>query len=107
MNEVDTWLTILLLALATVVTRSSFFLLGDAIKLPAKIQHALRYAPAAALAAIVAPDLVFAAGNASLSLMNPKFLAGMGAAAFFVGTRQLLGTIVVGMALFTLLRQVL
>ena len=107
MNDLDTWITILLLTVATILTRSSFFLLGGAVKLPPKIQHALRYAPAAALAAIVAPDLALSAGSVSLSWMNPKLMAGIGAAVFFVTTRHLLGTIIVGMALFSLLRLVL
>jgi branched-subunit amino acid transport protein len=107
MNDLDTWITILLLTVATILTRSSFFLLGGAVKLPPKIQHALRYAPAAALAAFVAPDLALSAGSVSLSWMNPKLMAGIGAAAFFVTTRHLLGTIIVGMALFSLLRLVL
>jgi branched-subunit amino acid transport protein len=104
MNAVDTWLTILWMTVATVVTRSSFFFLGHAVKLPPKMQHALRYAPAAALAAIVAPDLVLSNGALYLSWMNPKLVAGIGAAAFFLATRRLLGTIIVGMALYTLLR---
>lgn len=104
MNAVDTWLTIVLLTVATILTRSSFFLLGHAVKLPPKIQHALRYAPAAALAAIVAPDLLLANGALHLTWMNPKLIAGIGAAAFFLVTRHLLGTILVGMALYSLLR---
>lgn len=107
MSAVDTWLTILLLTVATIVTRSSFFLLGHAVKLPPKVQHALRYAPAAALAAIVAPDLVMANGALQLTWANPKLLAGIGATAFFLTTRHLLGTIIVGMALYSLLRVML
>ncbi|OWW22600.1 AzlD domain-containing protein [Noviherbaspirillum denitrificans] len=107
MNAADTWLTIVLLTVATIVTRCSFFLLGHAVKLPPKVQHALRYAPAAALAAIVAPDLVMVNGALQLSWMNPKLLAGIGAAAFFLTTRHLLGTIIVGMALYSLLRVML
>lgn len=104
MSASDVWLTILLLTVATIVTRSSFFLLGHAVKLPPKVQHALRYAPAAALAAIVAPDLLLADGALHLTIANPKLMAGIGATAFFLYTRHLLGTIVVGMALYTLLR---
>jgi len=104
MNAIDTWLTIVLLTAATILTRSSFFLLGHAVKLPPKVQHALRYAPAAALAAIVAPDLMLADGALHLTWMNPKLVAGIGAAAFFLTTRHLLGTIIAGMALYTLLR---
>ena len=104
MNDFDTWITIILLTVSTILTRSSFFLLGNAIKLPPALQHALRYAPAAALAAIVVPDLVLSGGAATVSLLNPKLLAGVGASLFFVATGRLLGTIVVGMGLFTLMR---
>lgn len=108
MSAVDTWLTIGLLIVATILTRSSFFLFGHAVKLPPKVQHALRYAPAAALAAIIAPDLLLSSnGVVDLSWMNPKLMAGLGATLFFLMTRHLLGTIVVGMALFSLLRVML
>jgi branched-subunit amino acid transport protein len=104
MSEFDIWITIISLTLATVLTRSSFFLLGNAVKLPAKIQHALRYAPAAALAAIVIPDLVLSGGTVAAPWTNPKLLAAIGAALFFMATRRMLETIVVGMALFTVFR---
>ncbi|HEV7618435.1 MAG TPA: AzlD domain-containing protein [Burkholderiaceae bacterium] len=107
MTAIDTWLTIFLLIIATVLTRSSFFLLGNAVKLPPAVQHALRYAPAAALAAIVVPDLVLSGGAVNVAWTNPKLLAGIGATLFFVATRHLLGTILAGMALYSALRLVL
>lgn len=107
MSATDVWLTIVLLTVATILTRSSFFFLGHAVKLPPKVQHALRYAPAAALAAIVIPDLVLADGALQLTWANPKLMAGIGAAVFFLATRHLLGTIIVGMSLFGLLRVIL
>ena len=107
MSDVEIWITIVLLTVATVLTRGSFFLLGHAVKLPPKVQHALRYAPAAALAAIVVPDMVLANGALQLTWANPKLVAGIGAAAFFLATRHLLGTIIAGMALYSLLRIIL
>lgn len=111
MNPSETWITIGLLAVATLFTRSSLFLLGDAVRLLPKVQKALRYAPAAALTAIVVPDLVLggAAGAGSglaldLSWTNPKLVAGIGATLFFLATRRLLETILVGMAIFTAMR---
>jgi branched-subunit amino acid transport protein len=100
MDNQEVWLTILLLTIGTILTRSSFFLLG-AVKLPPKVQHALRYAPAAALAAIVAPDLVMSGATVDISWRNPRLLAGIGATVFFLATRHLLGTIMAGMALYT------
>jgi branched-subunit amino acid transport protein len=110
MSGADVWLTIALLALATIVTRSSFFVLASA-RLPQRVQQALRYAPAAALAAIVIPDLLLNGGASSsaanIDWMNPRLLAGVGATLFFLATRHLLGTIVAGMTLFTVLRHFL
>jgi len=107
MSTADVWLTIFLLAVATILTRSSFFVLAST-RLPARVQHALRYAPAAALAAIVIPDLLQNGGGAFvLDWANPRLLAGLGATVFFLATRHLLATIVFGMALFTVARHLL
>ncbi|PUA17360.1 AzlD domain-containing protein [Glaciimonas sp. PCH181] len=104
MNELDIWIVIGCMVLATLVTRCPFFLLGHAVKLPPKVQHALRYAPAAALAAIVIPDLALTGGVIHLSMDNPRLLAGIGAVVFFLWTRRMLATLVLGMGLFTVLR---
>ena len=107
MSSADVWLTIALLALATIVTRSSFFVLAST-RLPPRLQQALRYAPAAALAAIVIPDLLLNGGAGAsadhIDWLNPRLLAGVGATLFFLATRHMLGTIVAGMILFTVLR---
>ncbi|WP_343583908.1 AzlD domain-containing protein [Herbaspirillum sp.] len=107
MSDWYVWAAIALMTLSTLVTRSGFFLFGHAVKLPPRLKHALSYAPAAAMAAIVIPDLAAADGMVDISLANPKLLAGIGGAVFFLVTRSLLGTIVAGMALFTVLRLVL
>jgi branched-subunit amino acid transport protein len=109
MSAAEIWLTIFLLALATILTRSLFFVLAS-IRLPAPIRHALRFAPAAAMAAIVIPDLLLnggAGGAPVVDWANPRLLAGVGASLFFLATRHLLGTIVFGMALFTVVRHLL
>ncbi|MFP5391640.1 MAG: AzlD domain-containing protein, partial [Gammaproteobacteria bacterium] len=58
MTDTEIWITIIVLALATAATRSSFWLVGHHINIPKRVQDMLRYAPACALAAIVAPDLL-------------------------------------------------
>lgn len=103
MSNLEIAAVILALVAATLLTRASFFVLS-AVRLPERLQRGLRYAPAAALAAIVLPDLMVSGGVVNLTLANPKLLAGLGATAFFLLTRHLLGTIVFGMIVFTLLR---
>ena len=73
------WLIFILIGLATTLPRASFIVLGNHVTLPAVIQRALRYAPAAALAAIVVPDLLVV-GN-EIELLNPKLAAGLAAVA--------------------------
>jgi branched-subunit amino acid transport protein len=104
MSSVDIWIVIALLTLATVLARCLLFVFASHLKLPPRMQYALRYAPAAAMAAIVAPDLFLSDGVLSLDWHNPKLLAGIGALLFFAVSRHMLGTIVVGMSIFTALR---
>lgn len=107
MNNLEYSLLVFLLTLSTVVTRSFFFLLGNAVKMPDWVQHALRYAPAAALAAILAPDLLMTGGAMAVPWANPKLMAGIMATLFFLATRHMLGTIIVGMTCFSVLRLML
>src|SRR5450830_960108 len=76
MNAFDVWVSIVLLTMSTLITRSGFFLFGHAVKLPPRLQHALGYAPAAAMAAIVMPDLMTSGGVIDINWANPKLLAG-------------------------------
>lgn len=72
------WLTFILIGLATTLPRASFIVLGSRVALPGALQRALRYAPAAALAAIVVPDIVIVGG--AVEPFNPKLAAALAAA---------------------------
>lgn len=101
-------IAIALLLLASLITRCVAFYFSDRLRLAPLVQHCLRYAPAAAMAAIVLPDLVLAPGGLPyLSWHNPKFLAGLVAILCFLATRHMFLTIAVGRGLFTILRLVL
>jgi branched-subunit amino acid transport protein len=73
------WLTFILIGLATTLPRASFIVLGNRVVLPSVVQRALRYAPAAALAAIVAPDVLMVAGD--FAPLNPNLAAALAAIA--------------------------
>ncbi len=92
------------LTAATLLTRGSFFMLPARWQLPPLLERALRYAPACALAAIIAPEVLLAQGDVSLALANDKLWATVIAAAVFIKTRNMLMTMAVGMVAFTLLR---
>ena len=77
------WLAFLLAALATHIPRASFIVAGSRVKLPSGLQRALRYAPAAALAALIVPDVMSVGG--ALQPVNPKLFATI--VVFVVATR--------------------
>ena len=105
MADWEIWVTIAALVLATALTRSSFWLIGHHITSPPRVQQMLRYAPACALAAIIAPDLLMGQHNeVQLSLINPKLLAAVAATAYYLLRRSMIETIILGMAVFTALR---
>ncbi len=69
------WIAFVLLAITTLVTRGSFIVIGERGRLPAVVQRALRYAPVAALSALIVPDLLLVQG--SFEPLNAKLLAGL------------------------------
>ena len=77
--DASLWLTFILIGLATTLPRASFIVLGNRVVLPSVLQRALRYAPAAALAAIVVPDVLVVGGT--LEVFNPKLAAAIVAVA--------------------------
>ena len=104
MSDLTIWIIIVGLTCVTVVTRSAFLVLGERFKLPERVQHGLRYAPACALVALIAPELALANGSLALSLANPKLVAGLATGAIMLGTRSMVAAMAVGMLAFTALR---
>jgi branched-subunit amino acid transport protein len=105
MSDWEIWGTIGVLMVATAATRSSFWLVGHHITIPKRVQEVLRFAPACALAAIIAPDLFLnTEGHLHLALSNLKLVAGVAAIAYYLVRRNMLQTIVFGMLMLTGLR---
>lgn len=104
MSDISIWVIIVGLTAVTVVTRSAFLVLGERFKLPERVQHGLRYAPACALVALIAPEIALANGSLALAFGNPKLVAGLAAGALMVWTRSMIAAMAVGMLAFTALR---
>ena len=108
MNQItDYWYVLLAFAgltASTLLTRGSFFMLPASFKLPARIERALRYAPACALAAIITPEVLAKEGSIYLSWQNDKLWAVLIAAAVFYKTRNMVWMMLIGMGAFTVLR---
>lgn len=103
--DASLWLIFILLGLATTLPRASFIVLGNRFSLPPRLQRALRYAPAAALAAIVAPDVLIAGGN--LEPINPKLAAAIAVVLVAARWRNPWLPFIAGMAVLLGLRAIL
>jgi branched-subunit amino acid transport protein len=104
MSAAEVWITIVLMTVVTVATRTVMLVFGDRIPLPERVQHALRFAPACALTALIAPELLTEQGAWAISLANAKLVAGAVAIAVMLATRSMLATMGLGMAAYLALR---
>jgi branched-subunit amino acid transport protein len=105
MADWEIWAVIVVLGVATACCRSALWMVGHRVTIPRRVQEMLRYAPACALAAIVAPDFMLGPqGGIELAVTNPKLLAGIVALIYYLWRRNMLQTIVIGMVVFTVLR---
>lgn len=93
-------LSILGLTVVTVVTRSMFFISDRPWTLPAWAQRGLRYAPVAALAAVVAPEVLMSQGAFITTWKDARLFAAAAGAAWFYWRSGVLGTILSGMAVY-------
>jgi len=104
-EELTLWLTFILIGLATTLPRASFIVLGNRVSLPPVVQRALRYAPAAALAAIVAPDVLVVSG--AFAPLNPKLAGVLAAIVVAVLSRNPWLPFIAGMAVLLGLQRLL
>ncbi|AKJ70205.1 hypothetical protein PATSB16_03220 [Pandoraea thiooxydans] len=104
MSAWEVWLAIVAMMVVTILLRSGFLLAGERVVLPARVQRALRYAPAAALAAIVVPDTLLWHSHFAFSVGNPQLVSGVFAVAWYAWRRNMLEMILLGMAVFTVAR---
>jgi branched-subunit amino acid transport protein len=102
MNE---FLMIAGMALVTVAVRYPVMVLVNRIPLPDRVFRALRYVPPAVLAAIIAPSVLMPSGERiDVSLSNSFLVAGLISIVVAWRTKNLLLTIVIGMAALFLYR---
>jgi branched-subunit amino acid transport protein len=98
----DLWTVAVILGLAciTVIARSFFFISNKDWSLPHWAQRGLQYAPIAALSAVVVPEVVMAQGELVSTWMDARLYAAAAGAAAYFWRRDVLVTIVVGMAVY-------
>ena len=104
MSTTQIWLAILGMTFVTALTRAMFLIGGERTVLPERVQRALRCAPAAALVAVVVPDVLETPAGASFGLSNHALYGTLAGLAWFLWRRSMVGTIIVGMLVFTAMR---
>jgi branched-subunit amino acid transport protein len=93
----DAFITIAGLAVITVFTRAFFLLSERELVLPDWVKRGLRYAPLAALAAVLMPEIVMTRGQLITTWQDARLFAAAAAIAYFFWRRGMLGTILTGM----------
>lgn len=110
MTGTDLWTLAVIvgLALVTVVTRSFFFISSKPWSLPNWAQRGMQYAPIAALSAVIVPEIVMSQGELISTWRDARLYAVAAGAGWYFARRHsahaVLGTIVVGMAVYLPLR---
>ena len=95
------------MGLVTLGTRSLFMFWGDRVRMPEIILRSIRYAPLAAIVAILAPELLMPGGATQISQFNwalPQIWAGLAAFVTFTWLRTMLPTLIIGMLVYSVLR---
>ena len=88
----------------TVLARCFFFILDRPWSLPHWAQRALQYAPVAALAGVVLPEVVMLDGQLAPTWQDARLFAALAGVAVYFWRRSVLLTLVLGMAVYLPLR---
>lgn len=101
-NGTDVWtlLVIVGLAIVTVVSRGFFLISSKPWQLPHWAQRGLQYAPIAALSAVVVPEIVMSQGQLIGTWQDARLFAAAAGVAIYYAKRNVLMTILGGMAVY-------
>jgi branched-subunit amino acid transport protein len=102
-GETDAWTLAVIAGLTavTVVSRGFFLLSRRALRLPRWAERGLRYAPGAALAAVIAPEIVTVQGHVlAAGWQDARLFAAAAGIACYAWRRSALWTIAGGMAVY-------
>lgn len=88
------------LAVITMVSRAFFMIPTQEMPLPAWLRRGLKYAPLAALSAVIAPEILMSQGTLISTWQDARLPGILAATGYYFWRRGILGTISVGMAVY-------
>ncbi len=96
MSGLEVFFTAVGMAVVSLGCRAFFLYPEEELPMPNWLREGLRYAPIAALAAVVAPELVLTQGHLIDTWRDPRIFGAVAGLAFYAWRRSLFGTIVCG-----------
>jgi branched-subunit amino acid transport protein len=103
-SALEIFVTTIGMALVTLGCRAFFLVSKEDLPMPQWLREGLRYAPIAALAAVVAPELVMTNGHLVDTWRDARIFGALAGLAFYAWRRSLFGTIVCGTGVMLALR---
>jgi branched-subunit amino acid transport protein len=103
-SALEIFFTTLGMAAIALACRAFFVLPKQDLPMPAWLRDGLRYAPVAALAAVVAPELVMTQGHLVDTWRDARIFGALAGLGFYAWRRSLFGTIVCGTGVMLALR---
>ena len=100
MDSLWSVIAILGLAVITLVTRAFFMIPKKEVPIPQWLKRGLKYAPLAALAAVIAPESVMSKGALITTWADARLPAAALAVLYFFYRRDIMGTIALGMCVY-------
>lgn len=107
MGTLETLIAIVGLGVVTLLSRCLFLLPDQDVPMPRWLREGLRYAPLAALAAVIAPEIVMAQGQLVATWRDARLFGAAAGLGWYLWRGDLLGTIVCGTGVMMLLKFVL
>ena len=104
MSHLEIFVTAVGMGLITLLCRAFFIFPEQDLPMPAWLREGLRYAPIAALSAVVAPELVLTQGHVTTTWHDARIFGALAGLAFYAWRQSLFGTIVCGTGVMLALR---
>lgn len=104
MSRLEIFFTALGMAAIALLCRAFFLIPDGELPMPRWLREGLRYAPTAALAAVVAPELLTTQGHFIDTWRDARLFGAVAGLAYYAWRRSLFGTIVCGTSAMLALR---